>query len=854
MNTLSGDLNKLFRAGDDVDDESFYMEFPQDAEDQALMPLADGAMPQMLLTVFDHLPVLVAAVSRGADGDAFTFWNREAERVTGYSAQDIVGNPGAWQLLYPDAAYLARKQAESQTMARDFRDFEWTLSTRAGEKRRIAWSLVNGLHPASGPHEWWAVGIDVTARAEADKLVRARDKMLRSVFRYLPDMVHLKDGDGRWLLTNPAARASLGLTEREASGFTNLELADQGHPSQDGLRHSALNEEATWQSGRVSQGEEVVTDGRGNTRVFDVLRVPSFGRQGQRLHMLVLRRDITDQRTAATKLELAGRVLDQSTDGMVIADAENRIMLVNAAFTEITGYSAEEVLGKDSRILSLQAHENSYSAAMLQTLVTQGRWTGEVWSRRKNGEVYPQWLNLSVLRHRTSGDITHYVAGFSDLSSSKAAEEKIAYLSTQDVVTGLPNRTQSALRVSMALSHGQMTGQQAAVMVVDIDNFKTLNDSLGHAAGDQLLREVGLRLGRAAGQHAVVGRLSGDEFLVMVPDVHGTAEAAHKARSLMESVGAPTVIGGLPIAVSISVGVAMFPADGDSFDVLFALADTALYAAKRGGRGDYHFANAAMNEAALERLQMESALRRAIDTNILRLEYQPLIELASGRIVGCEALCRWDDPDIGSIPPSIFIPLAEDSGLIEVLGGWVLKTAALQLRAWHDAGHPELMVAVNLSARQFLRGVVQQQVEAALVASGIEPSKLELELTESVLMQDGDAVTGALRQLKALGVKLSIDDFGTGYSSFSYLRRFKFDKIKIDQSFINDLIDDPDNAAIVRGIISLALSLGLDVLAEGVETAAIARRLKHLQCTYAQGYHFSRALRPEAFLAHLRGE
>ncbi len=849
MSNLSGDLNKLFLAGEESDEESFFMEFPQDVEDFSAPVAADGMLSQQLLSVFDRLPLLFSAI--GVLDRVFTFWNREAELVTGYSAHEVVGNPAGLRLLYPDPAYLARKLAEQNALGADYRDCEWTLTTKSGEKRRIAWSAVGGLTARAGIGERWAMGVDVTARADADKLVRARDKMLRSVFRYLPDMVYLKDGDGRWILTNPAARAMLGLSEREASGFTNLELADQGHPSRDGLRHSALNEEATWQSGRVSHGEEVVADGRGGMRVFDVVRVPSFGRQGQRLHMLVLRRDVTDQRTAATKLELAGRVLDQSTDGMVIANADNQIILVNAAFTEITGYTAEDVLGKDPRLLSSGLHDNAFSAEFTQTLVASGRWTGEVWSRRKNGEVYPQWLSLSVLRHRTSGEVTHYVGALTDLSSSRAAEEKIAYLSTQDVVTGLPNRTQVALRASMALGHGQLAGQQSALMVVDIDNFKTLNDSLGHAAGDLILREVGLRLGRAGGPHAVVGRLSGDEFLVLVPDVHGTAEAAHKARDLMATVGEQTVVAGLPISISLSIGIAMFPADGDTFDVLFALADTALYAAKRGGRAAYHFANAAMNEAALDRLYMESALRRAIESNAMRLEYQPLVELASGRILGAEALCRWDDPELGSVPPSVFIPLAEESGLIESLGGWVLKAASQQLRTWHDAGYPELMVTVNLSARQFQRGVVLQQVEAALGESGIPPSKLELELTESVLMHDGDLVTGTLRQLKALGVKLSIDDFGTGYSSFAYLRRFKFDKIKIDQSFVRDLIDDPDNAAIVRGIISLAQSLGLDVLAEGVETAAVVQRLKHLRCTFAQGFYFARPLRPEFFLERM---
>jgi len=380
---------------------------------------------------------------------------------------------------------------------------------------------------------------------------------------------------------------------------------------------------------------------------------------------------------------------------------------------------------------------------------------------------------------------------------------------------------------------------------VDIDNFKTLNDSLGHAAGDFLLREVGQRLSQFAGGQAVVGRLSGDEFVLLQSGIKGTADAAHLAQATMDAVAQPVTFGGLPVNVSISIGVAMYPSDGDSFDTLFGRADAAMYAAKREGRAAYQFATASMNEAALERLQLEASLRLAIERESLRLEYQPLIELATGRMVGVEALCRWDDPERGAIPPGVFIPLAEDSGLIESLGRWVLLTATQQLQRWHEAGHGDLMLAVNLSARQFQRGVVLEQVEEALMVSGVNPARLELELTESVLLHDGEAVMNTLRQLKALGVALSIDDFGTGYSSFAYLRRFKFDKIKIDQSFVRDVIDDPEDAAIVRGIISLALSLGLHVLAEGVETESIAQRLRHLKCTYAQGYHFARPLRPE---------
>jgi diguanylate cyclase (GGDEF)-like protein/PAS domain S-box-containing protein len=808
----------------------------------------DAGMPPELIAVFDSLPILVCCVDMTSSAP-IRYWNRECERRSGYSAGEIVGRPGALQLLYPEPLYLARKLADYQAVGPNFRDLEWTLTSKSAGKRRIAWSTIDALGSATGAR--WCIGLDVTAHSESHRLLRDRDKLLGSVFRHLPDMVYLKDGEGRWLLANPTARAVLGLAEQQSSEHAHLDLVPTGAAPSVDLRHSALTEEATWQSGRISHAQEASDDGHGNLRFYEVIRVPTFGRRGQRLHLLVVRRDVTDQRIAATKLELAGRVLEQSTDGIIIAEADNRIIMVNAAFTEITGYQAEDALGRDPKFLASGQHDKAFYAQMWAVLAEQGHWSGEIWNRRKNGEVYPQWLSLSALRQRSTDEITHYVAAFSDLSSRKAAEEKIAYLSSKDAITGLPNRTQATLQASLALEHARLTNDHVALVVLDVDNFKNLNDSLGHGAGDQLLREVGARLSSLARERTIVGRLSGDEFMVLLPGVQSTTEAAHAVRALMDAVGQPVLLGDLPVNVSVSAGIAMFPSDGTDFDVLFGRADAAMFAAKRNGRAAYQFASALMNEAAIDRLQVEAALRRAIETQALRLEYQPLIHLASGRIVGAEALCRWDDPERGSIPPSLFIPIAEDCGLIEALGGWVLKTAAMQLRQWHDAGHTEMMMAVNLSARQFQRGVVLQQVEAALVASGIAPDRLELELTETVLLHDGDAVMATLRRLKALGIKLSMDDFGTGYSSLAYLRRFKFDKIKIDQSFVRDLIEDPDNAAIVRGIISLAQSLGLSVLAEGVETEAIAQRLRHLQCTYAQGYLFDRSLRPEVFVQRL---
>ncbi len=800
-------------------------------------------MPADLIAVFDSLPVLVCCLD--IDGPVpILYWNRECERRSGYAASEVVGNPAAMQLLYPEPLYLARKTADFQAQGLSFRDLEWTLTSKSSGPRRIAWSSIDALGGRGAAR--WCLGLDITAHSESHRLLRDRDKLLGSVFRHLPDMVYLKDGEGNWLLANPTARAVLGLTEQGVYGSSNLDVADGAQTSVD-LRHSALTEEATWQSGRISHAQEASDDGQGNLRFYDVIRVPTFGRRGQRLHLLVVRRDVTDQRIAATKLELAGRVLEQSTDGIIIAEADNRIIMVNAAFTEITGYQADEALGLDPKFLASGQHDKAFFTQMWSVLAEHGRWSGEIWNRRKNGEVYPQWMSLSALRQRATDEVTHYVAAFSDLSSRKAAEEKIAYLASKDAITGLPNRTQATLQASLALEHARLTNDHVALVVMDVDNFKTLNDSLGHSAGDQLLREIGARLSSLTRERTIIGRLSGDEFLLLLPGVQSTTEAAHAVRALMDFVGQPVVLGGVPVNVSVSAGIAMFPSDGTDFDTLFGRADAAMFAAKRNGRAAYQFASALMNEVAIDRLQIEASLRHAIETHALRLEYQPLVHLASGRIVGAEALCRWDDPERGAIPPSVFIPIAEDCGLIEALGGWVLKTAAMQLRQWHDAGQTEMMMAVNLSARQFQRGVVLQQVEAALVASGIAPDRLELELTETVLLHDGDAVMATLRRLKALGIKLSMDDFGTGYSSLAYLRRFKFDKIKIDRSFVSDLIDDPDNAAIVRGIISLAQSLGLSVLAEGVETEAIAQRLRHLQCTFAQGYLFDKPLRPEVF-------
>ncbi len=807
-----------------------------------------------LLRTLERLPMPVMAVD-SSDPTRIVFWNQACELLSGYRSSEIVDRTDAVERLYPDAAYRSRKLAEWPPQGETADPLELTLMSRNRKPVRIAWSVVGGLDRQLGqPATRWLIGQDMTALTEANRQSRARQRLLVTVFRNLPDGVTLKDGDGRLLITSPSIVKSLGISEAEAVGLTALELAERTEFPEAALRQIASNEEATWQAGCLSQMDEVVDFGGGLQRFYDVTRVPTYGRLGQRVSMLVIRRETSEQRSAATQLELAGRVVEQSSDGIFITNASNQITMVNAAFTHITGFASAEALGQQPAMFASGLHEPAFFAAMWNELKSSGCWAGEVWNRRKNREVYPLWMNLSVLHHRVSGEITHYVASFSDLSSRKAAEQQIAFLSTKDPITGLPNRSQIALSGAIALSQAKANGETFAVLMIDVDNFKTLNDSLSYAAGDQLLRVIGERLARSAGERAAVGRLSGDEFLVLLPGASGTNEVAQAARSLMAAVAEPMELSNVPFHVTVSVGIATYPGDGDDFDVLFGRADAALYQAKRSGRAAYQFSSVNMNQQALERLQIESALRRAIEQDALRLEYQPLIEIATGRIMGCEALCRWDDPQRGAIPPEVFIALAEDNGLIERLGAWVLRTATRQLADWQQSGHTDLMMAVNLSARQFQRGVVLQQVEDALRSSGVEPGSLELELTETVLLNDGVAVLDTLRVLKSLGVSLAIDDFGTGYSSFAYLRRFKFDKIKIDQSFIRDLIDDPDDAAIVRGIISLGANLGLAVVAEGVETEAVAQRLRGMQCAYAQGYFYARPLRPALMRARLEAQ
>ena len=562
--------------------------------------------------------------------------------------------------------------------------------------------------------------------------------------------------------------------------------------------------------------------------------------------------DISESRRAEEQLKLAFEAVRQSGEGILMTDAQQLILSVNPAFEAVTGYRADEVIGKTPALIASLRHDQQFYAAMNEALEATGYWRGEVWNQRKNGEVYPEWLGVSVVREN-DGRPKYYVYIYSDMSERHAAQQRIEFLAHHDPLTGLPNRLLLRDRMEQAKALATRMRSRVALMFLDLDRFKTINDSLGHPVGDALLKEVVERLKSCVRESDTISRQGGDEFIILLNDVRDGESVSRVADKIHQRMGEPIMLGKHALITSFSIGIALYPDDGDEFDSLLQKADTAMYHAKGAGRNAHRFFTEQMNRQVVEHLTLETQLRRALDNREFVLHYQPQLDLNDGSIVGVEALIRWKSPDGELISPARFIPVAEDSGMIVAIGAWVLGEACRQARAWQDAGLPPFVVAVNLSAVQFKRPDLVNTVINALVLSDLDSQWLELELTESILIQDAEATLDAVRRLKALGVRLSVDDFGTGYSSLTYLKRFAVDKLKIDQSFIRDLVSDPDDAAIVRAIIQMARSLKLKTIAEGVESEELANLLRIFHCDEVQGYWFARPMPAADLEAFVRG-
>ena len=552
--------------------------------------------------------------------------------------------------------------------------------------------------------------------------------------------------------------------------------------------------------------------------------------------LMGLFRDITERKQTEDALRQAATVFESSHDGVVITDLNGRMQAVNRAFLTITGYSEAEVLGKNPSILHSGRQTKDFYQSMWAGIKAEGFWQGEIWNRRKNGEIYPEWLTISVVRD-AQGEATRYVGVFSDLSQLKQSETQLEHLAHYDPLTDLPNRLLLQSHLAHALAHAQRHKRQVGVLYLDLDRFKNINDSLGYPIGDELLIALTERLAMRIRSEDMLARLGGDEFLLVLENIDSPEDAVGMARTMLELLAQPFVLSGKQeVYIGASIGISVSPDDGIKADELIQHADAAMHLAKKQGRNTYRFYTEALTRAAGEHLELENRLRHAISANQLRVYYQPQVDIATGHIIGAEALVRWQDPERGLIPPVQFIPLAEETGLIGAIGEWVLQETCLQGVRWIKAGLPFLTLAVNLSPHQFLRGNISELVSKVLAETGFPADRLELELTESALMDQEEAAVKMLHLLRAQDIRLAIDDFGTGYSSLSYLKRFPLDILKIDKSFVDDIPFHQDDMEIASTIIAMGHILGFKVLAEGVETAEQLAFLQSKGCDMYQGY------------------
>ncbi|WP_226446664.1 putative bifunctional diguanylate cyclase/phosphodiesterase [Acidovorax radicis] len=556
--------------------------------------------------------------------------------------------------------------------------------------------------------------------------------------------------------------------------------------------------------------------------------------------------------TSETRQRLAASAVDNTLEGVVVTDAHSRILSVNAAVTRLLGYTESELLGKTPRTFKSGRHDQVFYEAMWASIAETGHWKGEIWNRRKNGEIFPEHMSLSAVRD-PAGEVTHYVCVFSDISEEKSQLQRMEFLAHHDPLTGLSNRAWFGQQVELAVQEAHDNSEKMAVLLLNLDRFKDVNDSYGHATGDEVLKHIARQVQSALRPGDVLGRMAGDELAVVARHLRHADGAASVARDLIRAAAEPwRSPDGLEVVAGVSVGICMFPEHASTKELLLQGAHAAVYGAKARGRGAWCFFHEAMTQAARERLELESRLRLALAHGHLQMHYQPQVDIASGRIVGAEALVRWNDPEEGLISPARFIPVAETSGVIGPLGEWVLREVCRQGQQWRQAGLPEVTLAVNVSPRQFHLTDLAGCASSALADSGFPARLLELEITEGALAERTEEARQVLVRLRGLGVRVAVDDFGTGYSSLAQLKRFPIDVLKIDQGFIREIPQNEDDMAISAAIIAMGHSMGLSVLAEGVETEGQLGFLRARGCDAYQGYLCSRPLAASDFAALLQ--
>jgi diguanylate cyclase (GGDEF)-like protein/PAS domain S-box-containing protein len=679
----------------------------------------------------------------------------------------------------------------------------------------------------------------------SQKNLRDANEMISQLRQSLDNGFVRYSPEGRILEFNEAYRKMLGYEEEELKGMSikDLTLGEWDVPLPDFFEGYDLSQK----SSEIYEKQGLRKDG--SSFPIEKRTFVSLNGQGEVESIWSIVSDISLRKEYEEKLRLLASVFDNTVEGIVITNIDGTIQEVNPGFTAITGYTAEEVGGENPRILKSEHHEPSFYQQMWQDISETGHWSGEIWNRRKDGESYPERLSINAVTDY-KGDVSHYVSVFYDISDIKRGEDQLHHQAYHDALTGLPNRQLFIDRLETGLLRARRKNTQIAVMFLDMDNFKNINDSLGHNVGDLFLQEVAKRLVATLREEDTVARFGGDEFVILVHMTDSQWDVSVVAKRLFAAFSKPLQLGENELFASFSLGISVFPDDGSDAESLMKNADLAMYRAKAQGKNSYHLYTESMNKEVRWRLDLENNLRRALERDEFEVFYQPKVDIASGSIAGCEALVRWRK-DGELVSPREFIPLAEETGLIIPIGEWVLRKACRDAQLWQDSGYP-LSVAINLSPRQFHQKDLVPMILSVLEETGLTPALLELEITEGIVMDNVNEAIGTLNQLRKKGVNFAIDDFGTGYSSLQYLRQLPLDTLKVDRAFIKDLPENKEDSAITIATLSMAHSLGLKVVAEGVETEAQLAFLRQYSCELFQGYLFSKPVDVETFFSFLK--
>ncbi|HZP86182.1 MAG TPA: EAL domain-containing protein [Burkholderiales bacterium] len=680
---------------------------------------------------------------------------------------------------------------------------------------------------------------DISERKRMEAALRDAQAKFELVFRNCPEAISITtEEDGTYLEVNEDFERITGYTREEIISRSSLDVGmwADGLERQTLLRRLREEGRVVGFLARIRNRDGEIRTGHMSAEAMEI---------GGRRCLVIVIRDVTMQKRQEDELRLATRVFESTAEGILITDPAERIVAVNPAFAEMTGYSEEELRGKRPSVLASTRHDQAFFAQMWEAVHSTGRWQGELWNTTKAGEETPYLMTMSAVRDH-EGDVINYVGVMRDISHIKRSQEQLEFLANYDSLTGLGNRNLFMSQLKVGLDRAARHHRRLALIFLDLDNFKSINDTLGHEVGDLLLAEVARRLKSTVRQEDVVCRLGGDEFTVYVEDFADPGALVGTAQRLVQSVSEPYHLGGHEVTVTASVGISIYPNDGTTITELVKNADTAMYKVKEQGRNGFQFFREDMNARAFERMVFVSGLRRALEREEFRLVYQPQVDLASGQVRAAECLLRWSHPDLGAVSPGSFIPVAEETGLIIPIGQWVFRQLCKEIKELETSFRGRVLV--NISPRQL------RQVDAlltAMQAAGISGERIGVEINERALSDDPEMATEALRRLKSAGVFISIDDFGLNHGALTHLRRFPVDSVKIDRSFVRDIESDPNDATMVSAIIGMAHSLKVEVVAEGVESPAQVNFLKERRCSGAQGNHFSRPLPVSAFAAWL---